>query len=97
MGFPENEWHGHDLTSVVDGAAERLWGRLKGVAPWDDLDRPTKHRVKEAVLPNVIDVLDVIHERGLEALTTVNNPLLDRLEEILSDEETVMGSAPVTP
>jgi hypothetical protein len=32
-----------------------------------------KTRVKEAVLPNVLDVLDVIHEERLEHLTTVNN------------------------
>ena len=38
-------------------------------------------------MPNVTDVLDVIHEQGLEHLTTVNNRLLDGLEEILSDLE----------
>lgn len=89
MGFPENEWHGHDLTSLVDGVARRAWIRIMSehetVPPWDDAERATQHTIKGAVLPSVTDVLDVIHEQGLEALTTVNNPLLDELEAILKE------------
>ena len=39
----------------------------------DEIGMVDKTRVKEAVLPNVLDVLDVIHEERLEHLTTVNN------------------------
>lgn len=56
-----------DLTSLLEGVARRTYERVTSALddqpPWGDLEPTAKRRIKENLLPQVMDVLEALDEQ----------------------------------